>query len=316
VLAWLLDALAGDPRWVPWPHPVVVIGRCAALLEGRLHTPGLDGRVLALRGLWFWAAVVVCTAATGWMVLGLASRLHPLMGRVVAIYLAYACLATRCLDAEAREVVRRLERGDVAGARQRLSRIVGRDTEGLPRAEISRAAVETVAENASDGVIAPLVFLAAGAGLGLGPLLGLVYKAVNTLDSMVGYRDERYEHFGKVSARLDDAANWVPARLTALLAAVVAQLLWRHGRDSLRVAIRDGRLHKSPNSGFPEAAFAGALGVSLGGTNTYRGVPRHSPRLGDPGPPLEPAHVYQSLRLLWGVSFAGLLVAAGFIRLV
>jgi adenosylcobinamide-phosphate synthase len=235
---------------------------------------------------------------------------HPVAGRAVAVYFAYACLATRGLDAEARAVTRLLRRARPEEARRRLARIVGRDTEQLSPPQIVRATVETVAENASDAVVAPLLYLSVGAALGWGPLLGLAYKAVNTLDSMVGYRDQRHEHLGKVSAVADDAANWVPARLTVVVTAVAAQLLWRRGRACLAVALRDGRLHKSPNAGYPEAAFAGALGVSLGGTNTYAGVPRPSPRIGDPGPPLEAMHVYRGLRLLWGGSITTLLAVA------
>jgi len=138
----------------------------------------------------------------------------------------------------------------------------------------------------------------------VGPLLALAYKAANTLDSTVGHRDERYEHFGKVSARADDGANWVPARATALFAAGAAQLLWRRGAEAARAARRDARKHASPNAGFPEAAFAGALGVELGGTNTYGGVPVESPRLGEPGAEPSASHIGASLSLLWAVSAA------------
>jgi adenosylcobinamide-phosphate synthase len=207
-------------------------------------------------------------------------------------------------------VARLVEKGRLAEARSRLGRIVGRDTEGLPAPEVLRGALETVAENSSDGVVAPLFFLGLGGVLGWGPLLGLAYKAVNTLDSMVGYRNERYENFGKASALLDDLANWVPARLTVLLVAAASALLGEDGRGALRVAWRDGRLHKSPNSGYPEASFAGALGVRLGGTNTYAGVPRPSPHIGDPGPPLAPGHVLRALRLLWGASLSAAVLAA------
>ncbi|MBI5015776.1 MAG: cobalamin biosynthesis protein CobD [Deltaproteobacteria bacterium] len=310
IVAWVLDAALGDPAWLPWPHPVVVIGRVVSRLEARWRRPGdSPGRLLAL-GAALWLVVVGGTAAAAALALGVAGWLHPWLGRALGIYVAYACLATRCLDAEGRAVSRLVEKGRLVDARARLTRIVGRDTDTLPAPEVLRGALETVAENSSDGVVAPLFFLGLGAALGWGPVLGLAYKAVNTLDSMVGYRNERYEHFGRVSARLDDLANWVPARLTALLVAGAAALAGENGRGALRVAWRDGRLHKSPNSGYPEAAFAGALGVRLGGTNTYRGVPRPSPHIGDPGPALTPGHLTRALRLLWGVS-VGAAVLAG-----
>jgi adenosylcobinamide-phosphate synthase len=309
LLAWAADAALGDPVWIPWPHPVVIVGRAAHRLDRFLRRPRLSTWQLVARGIAFWALLVGGFAAAGWAVLAICRAVHPLLERMAGIYLAYACLATRSLDAEAREVAHALDRRDIPLARERLARIVGRDTEGLDEAEVSRGAVETVAENASDGVVAPLFYLGLGGLLGLGPLLGLSYKVVNTLDSTVGYRDERYEHFGKFAARADDAANWLPARITALLSAGVAQILWRRGGEATRIAARDGRLHKSPNAGYPEAAFAGALGVQLGGTNTYRGVPRPSPRLGDPGTALSASQVRRALHLLWGVSAGALILA-------
>ncbi|WP_025323468.1 adenosylcobinamide-phosphate synthase CbiB [Deferrisoma camini] len=296
--AWGLDAVLGDPPWIPWPHPVVAMGRAVAALERRLYRPA----GLLWRGAVLWGAVVAGAGGAALALWRAAGWIHPVLGAAVGVYLAYACLATRCLDQEAREVGRLVRRGRIPQARRRLSRIVGRDTSDLSPSEILRAAVETVAENASDGVVAPLFYLVLGAALGWGPALAVAYKAVNTLDSMVGYRNPRYETFGRVSARADDVANWLPARLTALLAAVAAQLLWRRGRHTLRVAWRDGRYHKSPNAGFPEAAFAAALGVELGGPARYGGVVRPSPRLGDPGPRLGPAHLDRALGLLWATS--------------
>ena len=304
LLAWVLDSLLGDPRWIPWPHPVVLVGRAAERLEARLRFPGLSPSRLLVRGAFFWLLVVGGASAAAGALLSAAHAVHPWLGRALAVYLAYSCLATRALDTEARGVATALEREDLPEARRRVARIVGRDTEALSEAGVARAAVESVAESASDGVVAPLFFLALGAALGWGPVLAVAYKAANTLDSTVGHRDERYEYFGKVSARADDAANWVPARATALLAAAAAQLLWRRGAEALRAARRDGRRHASPNAGFPEAAFAGALGVQLGGTNTYGGIPVEAPRIGVPGADPSPSHVGASLRLLWAVSAA------------
>ncbi len=316
LLAWLLDALLGDPRWIPWPHPVVLVGRAAERLEARLRVPGLPPSRLVARGACFWLLVVGGTAAAAGILLSAAQAVHPWLGRALCVYLAYSCLATRALDTEARGVAKALERGRLPEARRLVARIVGRDTDALSEAGVARAAVESVAESTSDGVVAPLFFLTAGAALGWGPLLALAYKAANTLDSTVGHRDERYEHFGKVSARADDAANWIPARATALLAAGAAQLLWRRGADALRVTRRDARKHASPNAGFPEAAFAGALGVRLGGASTYGGIPIEAPRLGEPGEEPSPSHIGASLGLLWAVSAAAASTGAATLALL
>jgi adenosylcobinamide-phosphate synthase len=310
LLAWSLDAAVGDPRWIPWPHPVVLLGRCAERLERRLRRGAASASTLLLRGALLWLVVIGSVLGAGWLLLHLLAAVSPLLGRAFSIYLAYAALSTRALDTEARAVVRQVRKGKLPAARTQLSRIVGRDTETLPEREVLRGCVETVAENASDGVVAPLFYLALGALIGWGPLLAVAYKAVNTLDSMFGYRDERYESFGKAAAKLDDLANWIPARLTALLASVVAGVLWGRTAPALRTALRDGRLHKSPNSGFPEAAFAGALGVRLGGPSSYRGVLRASAYIGDPVKPLTTERAMASLRLLWGTSLASVLLGA------
>ena len=300
--AWVLDAALGDPRWIPWPHPVVLMGRAVAALERRLRRPGAGPPDLLLRGGALWAAVVAGSFLAAWALWAGLGLLHPLLGRASGVYLAYACLATRELDREARSVLRALRQGRLRAARERLARIVGRDTGALPPEGVARAAVETVAENASDGVVAPLFYLALGAAAGLGPCLGVAYKAANTLDSMVGYRDDRYRLFGRVSARADDAANWVPARLTAALAALGAALLWARGTAALRTAWRHRRRSPSPNAGWPEAAFAGALGVRLGGPRSYRGVPSPHPWIGTAGGDPGPEHIARALRLLWVTS--------------
>ena len=309
LLAWILDALLGDPEWIPWPHPVVLVGRACSALEVRLRRAEDSRFVTVLKGALLWGGVVGGCGLAVWVALGLLGWFHPLLQRAATVYLAYACLATRSLDREAREIGRLVETNRLDDARVQLSRVVGRDTAGLASSEVLRGAMETTAENSSDGVVAPLFYLALGGALGLGPTLGVAYKAVNTLDSMVGYRNEQYEVFGKASARLDDVANWLPARLTVFLVAGAAWLLRGHPREALEIARRDGPLHKSPNSGYPEAAFAGALGVQLGGTNWYQGVSRVSPPIGNPSPALTPGDLRRALRLLWAAS--GLAVVAG-----
>ena len=271
LIAWLLDAVLGDPPELPWPHPVVGIGRMISALEPRVRGAATSAGSLVLRGAALWVAVVGGTVCAGGLLLAIAAALHPVVGHAVAVYLAYTCLATRDLADEAGGIAAALDRGALPGARHRLARIVGRDTTEMDATAVARSAIESVAENCSDGVVAPLFYLAVGAALGWGPLLALGYKAVNTLDSMVGYRTPRHEFLGKVSARLDDLANWLPARLAAALVAAVCGLRGGCTRGILTLVRRDGHKHSSPNSGYPEAAFAAALGVQLGGGRSTRG---------------------------------------------
>ena len=290
ITAVLLDLLLGDPRWLP--HPVVGIGRMITALEKLLR---LLVRSERFGGVLLLISVVGSTAALSLLLLKGAYAIHPFIGLAVSAWLSYTCLAARSLHHESKLVADRLAAGDLQGARDFLSRIVGRDTEGLEEPEIWRALVETVAENTSDGVIAPLFFLMLG-----GPALGLAYKAVNTLDSMVGYKNERYLRFGWASARFDDLANWLPARLTGILMVAVAPLVGLSGKNSFRVMLRDGGNHSSPNSGIPEAATAGALGVRLGGTNRYFGAPVEKPTIGDPLRDLSIDSYRGAIRLMYG----------------
>lgn len=290
ITAVLLDLLLGDPRRLP--HPVVGIGRMISVLEAllrRLVRSELAGGALLLVG------VVGSTYLLTFLLLRGACALHPYIGFAVSAWLSYTCLAARSLHHESKLVADRLIAGDLKGARHLLSRIVGRDTDDLTEPEIWRALVETVAENTSDGVIAPLFYLMLG-----GPALGLAYKAVNTLDSMVGYRNERYLLFGRASARFDDLANWLPARITGLLMVAVAPLIGLSGKEAFRMMLRDGRNHSSPNSGVPEAATAGALGVRLGGTNRYFGKPVEKPTIGDPRRDLSIESYRGAIRLMYG----------------
>jgi adenosylcobinamide-phosphate synthase len=285
-----LDLLFGDPRWIP--HPVVGIGRFIAGAEKFLRRTVPDER---LGGIILLVVTVGATAGLTWLLLKAASLLHPLAVDVVALVLAWTCLAARSLHGESKLVADALGAEDLPAARQFLSRIVGRDTDQLDEPEIWRALVETVAENTSDGVNAPLLCLMIG-----GPVLGLAYKAVNTLDSMVGYRNERYLRFGWASARFDDLANWLPARITGLLMVLVSPLFGLSPGTAWRVMLRDGRNHSSPNSGIPEAAAAGALGVQLGGTNRYFGKPVAKPAIGDPLRPLTRDAWHGAVRLMFG----------------
>jgi adenosylcobinamide-phosphate synthase len=275
-----LDLILGDPQGLP--HPIRglgwLIGRVEILMRRTRLPLRLAGILLLLIVTSIFAAFVGSTSILG--------------GSLARIYWIYALLACRDLDTEASRVIRALDRRDIVSARRNLSWIVGRDTEILGEPEIVRATLETVAENLSDAVVAPLFFLAIA-----GPVGMATYKAVNTLDSMVGYRDERYREFGWASARLDDVLNFIPARLTAALIWCVALLPGFDARRAIRVTVRDGANQPSPNSGYPEAAVAGAIGVQLGGTNFYRGEPSYKKTLGDPVHALQRS-VYPRVRLL------------------
>jgi adenosylcobinamide-phosphate synthase len=301
-LGALLDALLGDPRG--WPHPVRLIGRLIAAAEPPLRRlaggGALAGRVA---GVVLALVVVGLSGASAWGLVALGDQLGPVEGLLVRGVLIYWGLAARSLGAEA---LRASEAPDLDTARRELAMIVGRDTASLDEPEIGRACIETVAENCNDAVVAPLFWLALG-----GPAALWAFKAASTLDSMVGYRDDRYRHLGWASARLDDVLNLVPARLTWLLIAAVALVWGERAGAALRVGWRDGRKHPSPNAAWGEAAMAGALGVRLGGPATYGGIPGFKPHLGDPGDPIGPATVRRAVRLMRTVAAIAVALAWG-----
>ena len=296
--AFGVDLLLGDPRWLP--HPVKLIGRFAAVIEAPLRQAISNMRVAGI------VAVLAVLAATGLVALALimgAARLHPIAGDIVSIALLYTCFAGRDLARHSQRVYQALAADDLPEARRRVAMLVGRDTERLDEPEVVRGAVESVAENMVDGVTAPLLFAVLG-----GPVGALLYKAVNTLDSTFGYKNERYLQFGWASARLDDVINYIPARITAPFVSVAAGFLGLNALGAFRIYHRDGRKHPSPNSGLTEAAVAGALGVQLGGLNYYFGAPSERPRMGDPIAPLQRAHILQANRLMLLTSALALLI--------
>jgi len=291
-LAVGLDLVLGDPPG--WPHPVRVIGAALAAGERAVRRLGSGRGFLRGAGAVLALALPVITWLAATALMALATRLHPWLGAAVAVYLAYTCISLKGLADAVGAVGRRLDAGDLDGARAAVAHVVGRDPRALDAPHVAGAAVESAAENASDGVVAPLLFLALG-----GPALGLAYKAVNTADSMIGYRDARYADLGLVAARLDDGANWLPARLTAALLAVSAWVLGHSAKGAWRAVRADARRHPSPNAGWPEAAVAGALGVALGGPAVYGGVSRPRPVLGGGGGAPGADHVARAVRLLW-----------------
>jgi adenosylcobinamide-phosphate synthase len=291
LLGGALDSVVPDPRR---GHPVAAFGTAAGALERRLWA---DSRG---RGVVFTALCVGSTVVVGWTVERGSGRART----AVVAAATWAVLGSRSLRAEASAVSDLLTAGDLAGARQRVTHLVGRDPDTLDAGGVARAAVESVAENTCDAVVAPLFW---GALAGVPGLLG--YRAVNTLDAMVGHRSPRYARFGWAAARLDDVANAVPARLTAALTAALAPTVGGAARRALRTAVRDGRNHPSPNSGFSEAAFAGALGLRLGGRNVYEGQAQDRPILGDGTAPA-PADIRRANRLCAGVTLAAAAAAA------
>jgi len=296
VMAFGLDLMLGDPRWLP--HPVVGIGKLIAFLEPRLRRM----RSERVAGMVLWGIVVGLAFFATWAILRL---LPPVWQDIASVVLLYYCLATRGLADAAYAVLRPLQDGDLQTARRELRSLCGRDADNLNEKEIVRAVVESVAENTVDGVLAPLFFAFLG-----GPPLALAYKAVNTLDSMVGYKDERYLRFGWFSARMDDLANLIPARLSVLFLGLGALPSRASVTQAIRVGFRDGAKNPSPNSGYPEAAMAGALGVQLGGPATYRGSVSDKPYLGDRTRELEYGDVAKSVAIMKAACFAFLLLGS------
>jgi len=288
-LAIALDLALGDPRWLP--HPVVFIGHLITTLEGVLRKLIRHERIAGVLLLIGTAGI---SATIAWLLLRTSEILHPVAGFLAAAVISYTCLAARSLHSESALVADALADGNLAEARRTLAYIVGRDTATLDEADIWRALVETVAENTSDGIIAPLFWLTLG-----GPVAGIAYKAVSTLDSMVGYKNERYLQLGWASARMDDLLNFIPARLTALLMILAAPLAGLSPQGALLTVLRDRLKHPSPNSGHPEAAAAGALGVRLGGPARYKGIPSWKEYIGTPHAPLDEQAYHGMLKLMY-----------------
>lgn len=299
-LALMLDFWLGDPRWLP--HPVRGMGAFIAFLDRRLN----KGAYRRVKGIVTVTAVTGTVYIISLLAVKISYSLSWLFGVVVEAILIFTTIATKSLQEAAWNVLLPLERGDMEQARRELSMIVGRDTENLDEPEIVRACVETVAENTSDGITAPLFYAFIG-----GAPLALFYRAVNTCDSMLGYKNEAYREFGWASAHLDDVVNYVPARLTAMVMIFIHS--GKRLRHCLRVLFRDARKHPSPNSGWLESAMAALLGVQLGGTNTYNGIVSHRPTIGDPLVPLKKEHIRHAVRimLVTVLSFAILLFIGG-----
>lgn len=302
ILGFLLDLLLGDPAC--FPHPVRLIG---LLISGgeklfrRLFPATKRGELAAGAVLTLW--VVFLSALIPFLILAAAYRLWFWLGFLFETVMCYQIFAVKALRTESMKVYDQLEKGDLPMARHMVSMIVGRDTQNLDPQQVTKAAVETVAESAADGIISPMLFLTL-----CGPWLGFAYKAVNTLDSMVGYRNDAYLYFGRASARLDDLVNLIPARLAGLLMVAAAPLCGFSGTNAWRIFRRDRRNHKSPNSAHTEAACAGALCIQLAGDAYYFGKLVEKPTIGDPVRPVEIQDIPRANRLTTGSAVLGLVL--------
>lgn len=312
LVAASLDVAVGDPRW--FPHPVRGMGTVIGWCDERIRTVSNHPHVLRAAGVALALGLPLFVFVLSRQVLAMADGIGWWFGSLVSIGLAWTTLAGRDLWDHVRAVSEQLDQGHLPEARRAVGMIVGRDTDQLSQEELARATIETVAESTSDGIIAPLFYLALG-----GAPLALAYKAVNTLDSMIGHRDERYINFGWASARLDDVVNWIPARLSAVFIIMTAALMMGEPtrvRTGWHVLRRDGSRHPSPNSGRPEAAMAGSLGIQLGGVNFYDGVPNDRPLLGKGGRQPIPSDITTASRVMVGVSLLGVVLAVGAMWLI
>lgn len=296
VAGFLTDGVFGDPHWLP--HPIRLIGTLISRTENFLRkdkehvTPEREIK----QGRWMvWivlGATIFCSALT----LVLAYQWNKIVGCVVESIMTYQILAARSLKVESMKVYHELKKEDLPGARKAVSMIVGRDTACLDETGVAKAAIETVAENTSDGVIAPMLYMAIG-----GPVLGFLYKAVNTMDSMIGYKNEKYLHFGRAAARLDDVVNFIPARISAWIMILAAGILGKaySMEDAYRIYKRDRKNHASPNSAHTEAVCAGALGIQLAGDASYFGKLVRKPYIGDKIRPVETEDIRRANHLMY-----------------
>ena len=300
--AFGLDAVFGDPHY-SW-HPAVLIGRLISALESGIRPRFPDtARGELAGGALLAGAVIAASTAIPMLLLAGARRISRYFGAGLEIFFCYQLLAARSLRDESMKVCKALRKGETEEAREAVSMIVGRDTKELDEAGITRAAVETVAENTSDGVIAPLLYMAIG-----GAPLGFLYKAVNTMDSMIGYRNDKYQYFGRAAARLDDLLNFLPSRISGILMVLVSRPLGLDGKNALRIFLRDRKKHASPNSAQTEAACAGALHLRLAGDASYGGKVHHKPYIGDDDRPIEAEDIARAGRLMYGASGAALAI--------
>ena len=297
---YILDLIIGDPY--SFPHPVRFIGKLINFVEKQIRKITKSDKGLKIAGFVLWFIVVGVTFSITFTICQL-FRFNKIAYFIVNSILIYTTLATKCLKDEAVKIYKVLKTGDIEKSRIQLSYIVGRDTTTLNEKEIVRATVETVAENTVDGIIAPLFYAFIG-----GAPLAMAYKAINTLDSTVGYKNEKYYYLGYASAKIDDIANYIPARIGVILLSIGSLFVGFNFKDALKIGIRDRKNHKSPNCAFSEGAVAGALGIQLGGTNIYFGKAVYKPTIGDKKREIEIEDIVRTNKIMYSSSIISIII--------
>ncbi|WP_026566964.1 adenosylcobinamide-phosphate synthase CbiB [Bacillus sp. UNC41MFS5] len=296
-IAYIIDMFIGDPP--NWPHPVKWIGTMISFFEKRLNT----GKLKKWKGVGMLLFILLFVYFIVFGLILVGYRVHPFVGILVESIIISTTVAQKSLKGAALEVYRPLRKGELSEARKKLSYIVGRDTESLDEGEIARGAIETVAENTSDGVTAPMFWAFIG-----GAPLAMVYRATNTCDSMVGHKNDRYIEFGWASARWDDVMNWIPSRLTGMIMLIGKRPEKTGFRQAWMILFRDAKKHPSPNSGWGEAAVAAILGIQLGGINYYKGIRSNRAKMGDPFQMIQASHILEANTILYRTVFLFLLL--------
>ncbi len=296
--AFVLDLILGDPKFLP--HPIRWMGHSITHLEPRFRKLPIHP---IRSGFLFSFFLILSSFCICYLLVAFSRWIHPVLGFLMETILIFYCISARSLRDAAMEVWKALQQPDLEKAKYKTSMIVGRDVTNLDQTGITRAAIETVAENLVDGILSPIFFAALG-----GAPLAMAYKMVNTLDSMIGYKNETYIHFGKASARIDDLCNFIPARISIPIIALSAQILWKKGASAFRTAVWEGGNHASPNSGYPEAAFAGTFHIKLGGPNIYHGKLVSKPYIGINFGEAAPSHIPKACRLMMVSSCISLLI--------
>ncbi|EQF22844.1 cobalamin biosynthesis protein CobD [Clostridioides difficile CD160] len=299
-IGYVTDLIVGDPY--SFPHPVRFIGKLINFTQGIIRKVSKSDKQLKFGGFILWFITVGITYLITYAIVKLFS-FNVFLSVVVNSFLIYTTLATKCLKDEALKIYNVLKTGDIEKSRTQLSYIVGRDTTNLSESEIIRATVETVAENTVDGIIAPMFYAFIG-----GAPLAMAYKAINTLDSTVGYKNEKYKDIGFASAKIDDIANYIPARISVILMTIGSFFLRYNYRNCFKISIRDRKNHKSPNCAFSEGAVSGALGIQLGGTNFYFGEKVYKPTIGDKLREIDKEDIIKTNKIMYASSFVSILV--------
>lgn len=299
-IGYIIDLIIGDPY--SFPHPVIYIGKLIKIVENNIRKIFKDEKHLKLAGFILWFITVGLTYLITYLIIRI-SKFSMITFFIVNSFIIYTTLATKCLKDEAVKIYNILKSGDIKESRKQLSYIVGRDTSNLNEAEIIRATVETVAENTVDGIISPMFYAFIG-----GAPLAMAYKAVNTLDSMVGYKNEKYINLGFASAKIDDIANYIPARICVIFMTLASFVLRFDYKRCFKIAIRDRKNHKSPNCAYSEGAVAGALGIQLGGTNIYFGKPVYKPTIGDKDREIEIEDIKKTNKIMYISSILSLII--------